>query len=204
VQLLLKKLPTEEVLREMKARFPSMDIEVAGTYVHYLRTSTTVLARMESILAGYDMTPARLPVLLSLLHAGANGIRPSDLADEVGVTRATMTGLLDSLEKAGLIAREADPSDRRALVIKITPIGTAVCERVFPIHMRNITTLLKDLSEADHRALRTCMAKIQAGLERLETIQADSAKPVDSNPNDPDPEQARPFPRNLGGEPPTP
>src|SRR5271169_2349103 len=150
MQVLLKKLPTEEVLHKMKKRFPETDIAVITTYIHYLRTSATVLTCMESILADYGMTPARLPILLSLLNAGSEGIRPSDLADHVGVTRATMTGLLDSLEKAGLVAREADPTDRRALVIKITPAGICAAERVFPVHLRNVDALMRDFTEADH------------------------------------------------------
>jgi len=179
MHLILKKLPTEEVLQKMKRRFPDLDIRVISTYIHYLRTSATVLAQMESLLADYDMSPARLPILLSLLDAGSAGVRPSDLADHVGVTRATMTGLLDSLEKSGFIAREADRTDRRALVIKITPEGERAAERVFPVHMRNVNTLMNDLSDADHAALRKCMAKIQAGLERLDSMHAPSVKAGD-------------------------
>lgn len=178
MRLLLTKIPTEEALRAMKERFPELDVDVIGTYLRYLRISAAVLNRMEALLMSYGVTPARMPILMLLLNAGDAGIRPSDLAEQVGVTRATMTGLLDNLEKAGLIARESDPKDRRALVIKITAQGIAFAERVCPIHMRNIYTLLRDLSPADHTALRECLAKLQAGLGRLDAIQAEAAAPV--------------------------
>jgi DNA-binding MarR family transcriptional regulator len=174
MELLLKKIPTEEALREMRERFPDLNVEVMGTYLRYLRVSAGVLNRVESLLNGYGVSPARLPILVLLMNAGEAGIRPSDLAEQVGVTRATMTGLLDLLEKADLIAREADPKDRRALVIKITPAGSAMVDRVCPIHMRNIVNLFRDLSSADHQALRSCLEKIQAGLGRLDIVAAEA------------------------------
>ena len=43
---------------------------------------------------------------------------PSDLARSAGLHPATMTGILDRLERAGWVARERDPSDRRAVVVR--------------------------------------------------------------------------------------
>jgi DNA-binding MarR family transcriptional regulator len=179
MHLLLTKIPTEEALQQMKGRFPELDVNVIGTYLRYMRISAAVLSRMETLLTSYGLAPARMHILMLLLQAGEEGIRPSDLAEQVGVTRATMTGLLDNLEKSGLIAREPDRNDRRALVIKITPAGIALAERVMPIHMRNIYSLLRDLTQSDHTALRECMAKILTGLERLEALCTEGGTPME-------------------------
>jgi DNA-binding MarR family transcriptional regulator len=44
---------------------------------------------------------------------------PSDLARSAGLHPATMTGILDRLERAGWVARERDPSDRRAVLVRV-------------------------------------------------------------------------------------
>jgi DNA-binding MarR family transcriptional regulator len=45
-------------------------------------------------------------------------LSPSTLARRAGLHPATMTGILDRLERAGWVARERDPSDRRAVVVR--------------------------------------------------------------------------------------
>ena len=50
-------------------------------------------------------------------------MRSSELAEHASVSRATVTGLLDTLEKAGLIARTPDARDRRASCVRITDKG---------------------------------------------------------------------------------
>lgn len=48
---------------------------------------------------------------------------PSDIADSIGVTRGTITGLLDGLERDEYLERRQDSQDRRALTIRMTEKG---------------------------------------------------------------------------------
>jgi DNA-binding MarR family transcriptional regulator len=64
---------------------------------------------------------------------------PSGLGDRLIVTRAIVTGLLDSLERRGLVRRSANPADRRSLVVEITPAGLEVIQQVRTIVHRNET-----------------------------------------------------------------
>ncbi|MGT2437004.1 MarR family winged helix-turn-helix transcriptional regulator [Bradyrhizobium betae] len=56
-----------------------------------------------------------------LAGRGQDGLAPNALAGQAGATRATITGLLDGLEREALIERHADSMDRRALTIRLTP-----------------------------------------------------------------------------------
>lgn len=77
-------------------------------------------------------------VLISQAIAGRVGLNPSDLecldlmqlqgprtagelAKATGLTSGAITGLIDRLERAGYVARESDPSDRRRVVVRVRP-----------------------------------------------------------------------------------
>ena len=70
------------------------------------------------------LTMAQLQVLFHLF--GSEGRPVGSLADEMNVRPATMTGLTDRLVGQGLAEREADPSDRRIVLVKLTDEGRRV------------------------------------------------------------------------------
>lgn len=81
------------------------------------RISRTVFAR--EIEAGQlPVTAAEARVLAHMARSGP--IRQHLLADRLGVTPMSLTGFLDRLEGAGLIARKADAKDRRAKIVTLT------------------------------------------------------------------------------------
>ncbi|MCK9392998.1 MAG: MarR family transcriptional regulator [Syntrophales bacterium] len=55
----------------------------------------------------------------------SNGRTMSDLSQLIGVDNSTLTGLVDRLEKVGFVVRQASPTDRRSLLIQVTPEGIA-------------------------------------------------------------------------------
>jgi DNA-binding MarR family transcriptional regulator len=67
---------------------------------------------------------------LDLLARGGS-LSPSALARRAGLHPATMTGILDRLERGGWVARERDPSDRRAVVVQLLPDRGAELVRLY-------------------------------------------------------------------------
>ena len=59
----------------------------------------------------------------------SNGRTMSDLSQLIGVDNSTLTGLVDRLEKAGFVVRQASPTDRRSLLIQVTPEGIAAGDK---------------------------------------------------------------------------
>ncbi len=69
----------------------------------------------------YDLT---VPKALLLLEAAPDiGRTPGFLANELDLENSSMTGLLDRLEKKGLIVRKPNPNDRRGILVFLTPEG---------------------------------------------------------------------------------
>lgn len=70
---------------------------------------------------GIRLTVPQATVLFLLIEL--DGRKMSELGRKVGVDNSAMTGLVDRLERAGFVRREAKREDRRALLIRITPEG---------------------------------------------------------------------------------
>ncbi len=102
-------------------------------------------------------------VLLFLLDAATDGLAPNVLAEKAGVTRATITGLLNGLERDQLIERHADPLDGRAMRIALTPEGKQLIGSVFAQHGRWIAGLFSHLSAQERIQLSELLAKVAAG-----------------------------------------
>ena len=118
-----------------------------------------------ALLAPHGLSEGRF-VLLFLLDAAPDGLAPNMLAERAGVTRATVTGLLDGLEREGLIARHAEASDRRALRIRLTRKGQQIAQQVFAQHSHWIAGLYGGLSASERQQLATLLDKVAANLGR--------------------------------------
>ena len=117
-----------------------------------------------ALLAPHGLSEGRF-VLLFLLDAAPDGLAPAVLAQQAGVSRATVTGLIDGLEREALVARQADASDRRALRICLTPQGRQVAQAVFAQHGRWIASLFGPLDAAERAQLARLLDKVATRLE---------------------------------------
>ena len=122
----LKDLPTYRNLHDLKTRYPDMDPSAVMSGAVLLRTGSDMLAALEKILGRYGLSQGRFLTLTVLNRDPEEEISPSDLAERVGVTRATMTGLLDTLAKDGWIERVQHNEDRRRVVVRLTREGSYI------------------------------------------------------------------------------
>lgn len=111
--------------------------------------------------------------LLRPLHVSAAGglvlgilrdhgtMTPSELGERLIVTRATVTGLLDSLERTGFVRRSPNPADRRSLVVEITPAGLGVVQELRTIVHRNEREWMSSLTDADLKSYIEQLHRIQ-------------------------------------------
>lgn len=140
------------------------------TGLNGLRTCMELLSTARAIdrdcairLGSHGLSEGRF-VLLFLLRDRTDGLAPHVLADRAGVTRGTITGLLDGLERDGLVRRTADPEDRRRVRVMLTTSGEAVTARAFQEHAGWIAGLIAGLSAEEQADLVRLLGKLRAGL----------------------------------------
>ncbi|OOG72573.1 MarR family transcriptional regulator [Sinorhizobium sp. A49] len=103
-------------------------------------------------LAPHNLSEAKF-VLLFLLHQLPDGLSPHELADRAGVTRATVTGLLDGLERDGFLGRQQSKDDRRKVLVRLSPKGKEAARALFDTHTRWIASLFAGFDESDRQTL---------------------------------------------------
>ncbi|MFI1927287.1 MULTISPECIES: MarR family winged helix-turn-helix transcriptional regulator [unclassified Streptomyces] len=90
-------------------------------------------------------------VLLILGRAGAPGLSMRAIAQEQVLTTGGATRLVDRMEAAGLVTRADSPDDRRAKLVRLTPLGEETTVRASRVHVQNIERYFVDPLPAEDR-----------------------------------------------------
>ncbi|HEY0792804.1 MAG TPA: MarR family transcriptional regulator [Chthoniobacterales bacterium] len=157
----LKDVPRYDVLRAEAQLYPELDPSACYAFLHLLKTGDQLLSLDAEFLGHLGTRQGRFNLLLILGHCAQKLPAAADLAECTGVTRATITGLLDGLEKDGLVERRDDPSDRRLVRVGLTPRGEAFLDRVRPVYFRWFARLLEPLAEPERQLLVELLQKVQ-------------------------------------------
>ena len=102
----------------------------------------------ERLRQGYDMTLPRFDVLAALI-AAPDGLRMTELSQQLMVSNGNVTGIVDRLVADGLAERETMETDRRAFQVRITVQGARLMQDMTARHMAWIDELFSDVTEAD-------------------------------------------------------
>lgn len=166
--LQLRDLPNRETLEKFAARYPQADISAISAFLHLLRVATDLSVALDACLSRHGLLQGRWWVLILLMREDALQSTPSALAEKAGVTRATMTGLLDGLERDGLVARELDPQDRRSVSIRLTAAGQQKLDEVMPDYYSRLRACMSALDERDRQQLNDILNLINAGIRAFD------------------------------------
>jgi len=92
------------------------------------RATHRTLHALTTTLADLDLTPSEINTLANLADGRARNVRA--LSADTGTRATTLTGVLDRLERRGLLTRELDPNDRRSFRLALTEPGQEVAAQV--------------------------------------------------------------------------
>jgi DNA-binding MarR family transcriptional regulator len=164
IMLQLRDLPTQEVLQRFAERYPAADVTAIASFLMLLRVATDLSVALDACLTKHDLLQGRWWVLILLMREADVTSQPSVLAEKLGVTRATMTGLLDGLEQGGLVQRVSAPQDRRSVQIKLTAAGQTKLDAVMPDYYSRLRLCMQGLSESQRSDLQSILGVIDDGM----------------------------------------
>ena len=164
IMLQLRDLPTIEVLGKFANRYPQADVTAISSFLHLLRVATDLSIALDSCLSKHGLLQGRWWVLILLMREQSQSSTPSTLAEKAGVTRATMTGLIDGLEQNGLVERVFTKDDRRSVQIHLTSAGQAKLDEVMPDYYQRLRLCMQGLDEKKRQQLHTILDTINSGI----------------------------------------
>ena len=112
-------------------------------------------------LAPLGLTPAQERALRMIARA-EEPLRMTEIADRLGIVPRSLTTVIDALEEGGLVRREVDPSNRRAILLHLTARGVAVRDELREARRRAADDLFAPLPDADRKTLGGLLSRLEA------------------------------------------
>jgi len=149
-----------------------LDFEALLAVSNIYRAANAVRNRMErEVLAPAGMTWGGFTILFVLWVWGDR--ETGELAEEAGLAKGTLSGMLATLEKGGLIVRRRHPDDGRKVVVEITDAGTSRIEEVFPMFNQYEAKFTSELTADEIHELARLLRTVTATADGQPLVASD-------------------------------
>jgi len=120
--------PIDEAGRQWRAHWPDAPVAAMMAVTSVMRAQQILLGRLNEALDAFGLTFARYEALMLLRFSRAGSLPLGKMGARLQVHPASVTNLVDGLERAGYVARTPHPTDRRTTLATITPGGREVAD----------------------------------------------------------------------------
>ncbi|KZK86457.1 HTH-type transcriptional regulator MhqR [Pseudovibrio sp. Ad46] len=159
------------VVRQWKSEYPEVDASPMYVLARMMRLNMQINKDLSANFAKFGLATGDFDVLATLRRSGEPyALRPTELTKSSMLTSGTMTSRLDKLEKLGLVRRNPNPEDRRALMIHLTDKGRSLVEEAAAAHFEMEAEMLKILDPEDRDALEGILERWSHRLEENGTM----------------------------------
>jgi DNA-binding MarR family transcriptional regulator len=154
--------------------YPGASRSATECAMNLVKTGDLVVSRVARLLSNFGISPAG-GLVLSMLAEATEPLPQRTLKERLLVSGPTVTGVLDSLERHGLVRRLFDAGDRRRRRIEITADGRAVAAAFLPVVHAAERPWLACLTDAEQQLLLEFLGRIQ---RQLAASRADDVAPL--------------------------
>lgn len=152
--------------QEIKERIGDLEIDLdsLAAISNVFRVANTARYHFErTVLREFDLSFTAFTVLWVLWVWGEREAR--HLAAEAGISKGTLTGVVATLEKRGLVVRRTHLADKRLVLVAATELGTLTMDGLFPKFNAEEARISAELSTAEKKALANSLRQILRTLE---------------------------------------
>lgn len=148
-----------ELLADQK-KFPELDPAAVTITLSLWEKGRDIERKVVKVLKDrYDLSEGRFCVLLAL-YREPNGMHPSELADKGGVTRATITRLLQRMRHMGDISVTISEDDERQKIVRLTQKGKDLMDEILPPHYQRVAQIVAKLTPEEQQQLIALLKKM--------------------------------------------
>lgn len=153
-------------VREEGRRFRAFDWPSVELILNLVTTYDALTTDIERLIARFGLSLSAFNVLAILSRSEKKCLKQQEVSELLLVSRANVTGLVDSLVKRRLVERAADRRDRRVRFVKLTRKGEALLEELLPAHYENVARLLAHLGASEKKNLSRLLEKVRSRAPR--------------------------------------
>jgi DNA-binding MarR family transcriptional regulator len=158
-------VPIRRVPTEFDQLYPAGSRSATECAMNLVLTADLIQTRIARLLREFDLTPSSGLALSTLADADAP-LPPNQIAERMILTRATITGLVDSLERRDYVTREPHPSDRRMHLVQITPEGRRIASEFRTVVHSHQSQWFDVLNEKQRSTLLKLLEPLQERLQQ--------------------------------------
>ena len=148
---------------DFASQYPDASASATECAMNLARAGDLLLGRVAAALQPLEVSPAG-GLVLGILKDAGHPCQPNYISERLIVSRATVTGVLDTLVKRGFVRREPHPTDRRMVLVHLTKAGTRMADTVRRTVHRGEAAWMSSLSEAERVRLTELLGKVQMRL----------------------------------------
>ena len=141
-------------------------------WLRLLAATNLVESRVRRLLQEKFATTLPRFDLMAQLERAPQGLKMGELSRRLMVTGGNVTGVTDMLEREGLVARSADPTDRRAYRVRLTPAGRKVFRAMAEEHERWIVESFAGLTRREINDLFVLLGKLKTQVRANEGVES--------------------------------
>jgi DNA-binding MarR family transcriptional regulator len=153
---------------DAETRADRADHTAIRLWLRMLATNRLVETRTRRLLQERYATTLPRFDLMAQLERAPKGLKMGELSKRMMVTGGNVTGITDLLEKEGLVERTADPADRRAWLVRLTPAGRRSFAAMAEEHERWVVESFKELSGREMATMAALLARLKIHVRSLE------------------------------------
>ena len=134
-------------------------------------TADALSKEADRLLQEHGLTKAQFDILMLLEHQTADGgADQSSLGRMLVVNRSNVTGLVDRMERDGLVKRTGDPADRRVKRVRMTPKGLNVLRKAEQAYVLRTREVVSALTVGEQETLCRMLEAVRASLRRKSNL----------------------------------
>lgn len=160
---------------DFEDEYPDGDTTCTEAYASLVRTGDALLGELDRRIRLTFGVPQPAATALAVIDGASAPLTPSQVSERVLIPSATMTAMLDLLERRGWIHRIPNPDDRRSVLIEITPDGRATADQMLPGIRALERSVLSALTPDERACLLNLLGKI---LTRTADVAAEPPEPL--------------------------
>ena len=153
--------PPPAVMEKIRQHLSERELQGLRTVFTLRATAQHVDNAISEWMAGSVGSVARYQILMALWASKGKGISHKHIVAAMGVTRATVSGLMAALERDGLVKSQVDGEDRRKLIARLTAKGEAVIKKQHELNLAKFRAVFSSFTSEELSSLTALLHRFR-------------------------------------------